>query len=409
MDFNYITQDERERLYNEVWTDPVMVVAQRYDMSDNGLRKHLKRLWIPLPPSGYWAKVKAGQKVSKPDLPDVRGELKKYVYSYIVKYRKDTDQLADDVLIASEGLSLLTDDTISFIRETCSQIKVKKQLRNPHKLIVEHKEESIYRKKRDKSLQQNSYNTNYYYNTKDTYRDNKATLPINVSDVNLNRVYRILDALINAIEGMEGYTKVSLESGKDKAYFAVMNSAIYFEIKEENKNNQHYSIKEETPPFLLLSLHAENWHYRFIQYSLEYKDEEYKPLEDQIGRIILDIFQTANKIQIADILAQRESNRVIEENQKQQHLEQMRKGKLEEMRFLEQAALDWDKAQRIRDFANNVEVKIKDVTDEVKRERLLEWLKWARGKADWLDPLTEKEDVLLGKRKHLFDAISGME
>lgn len=65
MDFSHVTQDERERLYHEVWTDPVTVVAQRYGMSDNGLRKHLKRLWIPLPPTGYWAKVKAGAEGSQ--------------------------------------------------------------------------------------------------------------------------------------------------------------------------------------------------------------------------------------------------------------------------------------------------------------------------------------------------------
>jgi hypothetical protein len=32
-------------------------------------------------------------------------------------------------------------------------------------------------------------------------------------------------------------------------------------------------------------------------------------------------------------------------------------------------------------------------------------LKWARDKADWLDPLTEKEDDLLGKSKHIFELI----
>ena len=33
------------------------------------------------------------------------------------------------------------------------------------------------------------------------------------------------------------------------------------------------------------------------------------------------------------------------------------------------------------------------------------WLKWARDKADWLDPLTAKEDKLLGKSKHIFELI----
>lgn len=409
MDFNHVTQDERERLYNEVWTEPVIVVAQRYGMSDNGLRKHLKRLWIPLPPSGYWAKVKAGQKIAKPDLPKVRGELKKHVRNYFIKYREDLEQLTDDELKAAEGLSMLTNETIAAILEICSQTQVKSQLRNPHSLIAEHKEESVYRKKRDKTLQQASFNTNYYNITKSKYRDNKAMLPINVSDVNLNRAYRILDTLIHAFDDMEGYTNVSLESGKDRAYFAVMRTDFYFEIKEENRKKRKSSNDEEMRPLLVLSMQSDDSYRGGIHYKLEYKDKDNEPLEEQVGEIIYEMFVAANKMLVASKLAHRELEREIEEDRRQQRLERMRKGELEELKLLEQAASDWDKAQRIRRFADEMAEKINEVTNEEKREKLAKWLKWARNKADWLDPLTEKEDELLGKSKHLLDMILEIE
>lgn len=50
---------DRETLYNEVWTEPVSVVAPRYGLSDVGLAKICRSLAIPLPSRGYWAKVKA--------------------------------------------------------------------------------------------------------------------------------------------------------------------------------------------------------------------------------------------------------------------------------------------------------------------------------------------------------------
>lgn len=405
VDFSRVTQEERESLYNEVWTDPVTVVAQRYGMSDNGLRKNLRRLWIPLPPKGYWARVKAGQKVPKSELPKVRGELKNYVHSYAIKYRTDTDQLTDDELKESGDLSLLTDDTISFIHETCSKLQVKSQLRNPHHLITEHKEESAYREKRNRALQQASFNTDYYNITKNKYRDNKAAIPIDVSDVNINRAYRIMEALINTIDDMEGHTGLSLDSGKDKAYLVVMRTYFYFEMREEKNKKICSSSEEEAPPLLVLSLHAENWFYRSIQYSLEYKDSDNEPLEDQVGKIILEILQTANKTLIEEKLKEREREREIEESRRQRRLEQIRKGELKEIELLQQAASDWDMAQRIRNFAYDMEAKINDVTDEGKREKLLQWLKWARDKADWIDPLTEKEDELLGKSKQIFDTI----
>jgi hypothetical protein len=81
----------------------------------------------------------------------------------------------------------------------------------------------------------------------------------------------------------------------------------------------------------------------------------------------------------------------------------MRQGELEKVRLLEQIASDWYKAEQIRRFADRLEGKINEVATEEKREKLLSWLEWARDKADWLDPLTDKEDNLLGKNKHIFD------
>lgn len=63
------TPVSREALYEEVWTDAVTVVAPRYGLSDVGLVKICKKLGIPVPPRGYWAKLKAGRPTHKVPLP----------------------------------------------------------------------------------------------------------------------------------------------------------------------------------------------------------------------------------------------------------------------------------------------------------------------------------------------------
>lgn len=63
---------DRETLYNEVWSEPVTVVAPRYGLSDVGLAKICRALAIPLPSRGYWAKVKAGRIMSRAPLPKLR-------------------------------------------------------------------------------------------------------------------------------------------------------------------------------------------------------------------------------------------------------------------------------------------------------------------------------------------------
>lgn len=48
----------RETLYQEVWSMPVTEVAKRYKVSDVAIHKVCKSLDIPMPPQGYWAKLR---------------------------------------------------------------------------------------------------------------------------------------------------------------------------------------------------------------------------------------------------------------------------------------------------------------------------------------------------------------
>jgi len=63
-------QLNRQQLYDAVWSEPVTTVASRYGLSDVGLAKICKRLRIPVPSRGYWAKVNAGASVRRPPLPN---------------------------------------------------------------------------------------------------------------------------------------------------------------------------------------------------------------------------------------------------------------------------------------------------------------------------------------------------
>jgi hypothetical protein len=59
----------RKELYDLVWSEPLIQLAKKLNISDNGLRKICKRMNIPLPNSGHWQKIKFGYKVQVPKLP----------------------------------------------------------------------------------------------------------------------------------------------------------------------------------------------------------------------------------------------------------------------------------------------------------------------------------------------------
>jgi len=60
---------EREKLYEEVWIEPVKIVAERYGVSDVALGKTCRKLAVPLPGRGYWARLRAGQELERTPLP----------------------------------------------------------------------------------------------------------------------------------------------------------------------------------------------------------------------------------------------------------------------------------------------------------------------------------------------------
>lgn len=58
----------REELFALVWERPTSEVAKELGVSDVALAKLCKRLQVPKPPRGYWAKVQSGRTPRRPPL-----------------------------------------------------------------------------------------------------------------------------------------------------------------------------------------------------------------------------------------------------------------------------------------------------------------------------------------------------
>lgn len=56
---------QRDQLYDEIWSVPILQLAKQYGLSDVGLAKICTKMKIPRPPRGYWAKRSYGQPTTK--------------------------------------------------------------------------------------------------------------------------------------------------------------------------------------------------------------------------------------------------------------------------------------------------------------------------------------------------------
>lgn len=62
----------RDKLYEDVWAEPMAKVAVRYRISANYLARVCHHLNVPFPHRGYWAKRQFGKAPARPPLPAPR-------------------------------------------------------------------------------------------------------------------------------------------------------------------------------------------------------------------------------------------------------------------------------------------------------------------------------------------------
>jgi len=61
----------RAELFERVWSQPVARLSAEWGLSGPGLKKVCRRLDIPVPSRGYWAKLKYGHRMKRPQLPSL--------------------------------------------------------------------------------------------------------------------------------------------------------------------------------------------------------------------------------------------------------------------------------------------------------------------------------------------------
>jgi hypothetical protein len=70
-----IAEYSRQELYDLIWSTPALKLAADFGISSVAVAKRCKRLEIPRPPRGYWAKVEAGRTPKKVPLPPTAEEV----------------------------------------------------------------------------------------------------------------------------------------------------------------------------------------------------------------------------------------------------------------------------------------------------------------------------------------------
>ena len=95
----------RNQLYEAIWSKPCVKLAAELGISDVGLAKTCRRMGIPRPPRGYWARVEAGEKLKREPLPAAKpGQSSQVTFEVAANVARREEWAANNLLTAARAI-----------------------------------------------------------------------------------------------------------------------------------------------------------------------------------------------------------------------------------------------------------------------------------------------------------------
>lgn len=371
----------REELYARVWAEPMRTVAQQLGISDVGLAKKCRRMKIPVPGLGYWAKKTAGKKVKQLPLPALRE-----------RDRETPRETTVVSTVAIDGESELVAAQRAFEADPDNAIRVSETLRSAHPLIHETIAALDGTGKKD---------TDYVGNWRVPHLD------IDVTKGQLRRAFRIMDALVKALES-RGW-KVANGTGDDrKSYVTIFDQRIAFGIRETIKKVEnapptprrsstgemytpYYTKYRDEPSGKLALVLRHSWGHGVSKSRVESASN---PTEERLNDFVMLLVREADedlqrhkrweaeRLREAEIAARRRA-----EEERLAKIEARRAAERARLRVLEGQAARWKASRDLSAFVAAIRAHLAEHPSESAGSQMAEdWLAWADAHARALDP-----------------------
>jgi hypothetical protein len=124
--------------------------------------------------------------------------------------------------------------------------------------------------------------------------------------------------------------------------------------KNKTKNSEMSEENSDKPLIFSLATTESSWNREYTE-RLEFKDTPSELLETQLDKVILEMFITANRFRGKDELYHRELERRWAAEERERRLKELKRKEEENVKILERVVSDWDKARKIREFAESLE------------------------------------------------------
>jgi hypothetical protein len=379
----------REELYEQVWSEPMQKLAAKYRISDVGLAKTCRRMRIPLPGRGYWAKKQFGKSVQLIPLPKLPPSTK--VKDFVVRQ-------SDVAAHGGEPASGPVADQARFEAEDANRILVADVLTDPHPLVAR----TVAALRRAKPDGQG-----YLVPA-------SASLDVHVTPDAADRAMCIFDALLKALDIRGCATSIRLAPQDDARASTVVRVGeedIAIALSERVDVVEHHD-DPPTPKRNTGARSRESWRpvnpppisrprrelvssgqfslrieHSYLGIRCTWSDGKKQRVDQSLNDFIVGLFVAAERLKA--LRAEREARerewRAAEERRAQEA--RRREEEASRVRALDRVLSTWRDARDIRQYVADARAALDKPDDTRDDTQVLTWLAWAEGHAAKIDPL----------------------
>jgi hypothetical protein len=374
----------RHELYELVWEKPTRHLCKQFGLSDVGLAKLCKRLDIPRPSYGYWAKKAAGGEVKRTPLPRLADtQLQNIKFTPSELKTKDGDGFFDPEIRAL------------YERESqADPIAVSASLRSPHPLVARTRDALAKVKPSTWSR-----NAGLLYPER---HDGVHLLDIACSKATLPRALRIMDALLKGLQrrGFSfGEPKHSWHHGT-----AVTGHGYEFVFRMREPTKRQLQAKKDPwdsqYAYVLTGDLQLEIDYMMYRSSRVFRDGVHKKVEDYVRELPLQMLKVIDEYRGEEAKRAEEQRRKdeirrreAEEAERQARREAQLKERLARREELFRAAEQWQRCQTLREFIDAVRAAAVERADGRNlHPDTMRWLEWATKTANRADPIEQMKE-----------------
>ena len=378
----------RQDLYELVWSKPMVELAQDLGLSDVALAKRCRKLRVPVPGRGYWARVAAGQEPRQPKLT-ARDPEPMDVHALTFPAEREESPPEEVPAPVEAAIRVQIDAApVALVAGLESALPPVQRLAHRHKVMPA--KDIAWRRQADR---------------------HGPVLAIQVSESQARRALQIADTVLRAAESLGWpFEAVPVKAGGSErespnppiGALRVAGEPIALRIDEPQRRVEHVLTADERRRRERgQSVYTERWDYiwsgrlrlqvddpPFSHSQRTWQDGKRQRLEDQIRDILTGLYNVSLHLKARREEHERWERARREEERRAAERSKRREAEVKLIELLERQAGAWFRARLLHRYIRAARRVLGDGRILAKRgSEPVDFFAWAQGYVDQLDPL----------------------